>query len=50
MEEKFVLKEEFIKREFPSRYQVDETNIWYEYPYHSKLFSPEYIKLFFRRN
>lgn len=33
-----ITKEEFIRRECPSTIQLDETNIWYEYPYHSKLF------------
>ena len=39
-----ITKEEFIRRECPSTIQLDESNIWYEHPYHSKLFSPEYIE------
>lgn len=39
-----VTKEEFIERGFPETWQLDETNLWYEYPYHSKLFPPEYIE------
>ena len=35
---------EFVKRGFPDSWQLDETNIWYEYPYHSRLFPPEYIE------
>ena len=37
-------QEEFIERGLPETWQLDETNLWYEYPYHSKLFTPEYIE------
>ena len=37
-------QEEFIKRGLPENWQLDETNLWYEDPYHSKLFPPEYIE------
>lgn len=37
-------QEEFIERGFPENWQLDETNLWYEFPYHSKLFPPEYIE------
>ena len=39
-----VTKEEFIERAVPDRWQLDGTNIWYENPYQSKLFPPEYIE------
>ncbi len=37
-------QEEFIERGLPETWQLDETNLWYEFPYHSKLFPPEYIE------
>lgn len=39
-----VSREEFIQRGLPSSWQYDGSNIFYEYGYHSKLFSPEYIE------
>ena len=39
-----VTKEQYIEQGVPERWQLDETNLWYEYPHHSKLFSPEYIE------
>ena len=37
-------QETFVERGLPDTWQLDETNLWYEYPYHSKLFPPEYIE------
>lgn len=37
-------KKEFIRRGFPSSWQLTKTNIWYEEPYHTKLFTPEYVE------
>ena len=37
-------QEMFVERGLPDAWQLDETNLWYEYPYHSKLFPPEYIE------
>lgn len=39
-----VTKDDYIDRGFPDNWQLDETSLWYEYPYHSRLFPPEYIE------
>lgn len=39
-----VNQEQFIEKGLPENWQLDETNLWYEYPHHSKLFPPEYIE------
>ncbi len=39
-----VTQAEFIRRGLPESWQLDDTNLWYEDPYHSKLFPPEYIE------
>ncbi len=39
-----VNQREFIERGLLENWQLDETNLWYECPYHSKLFPPEYIE------
>lgn len=45
-----VTKEEFIERGMPENWQLDESNLWYEYPHHSKLFSPYYIEQEINKN
>ncbi len=39
-----VSKDEFIELGLPETWQLDGSNLWYEYPHHSKLFPPEYIE------
>lgn len=39
-----ITKEQYIERGIPEDCQLDEDNLCYEYPHHSKLFPPEYIE------